>query len=169
MCIVHHFNPKLTSNLFLFLSDEICYYSFSNFMKNRKSDNFYICLYTQIMKFKYKFSLEGDYFKIFDDAKALYENYFSEKANNSYMNQDLLFHVRSSVKKLINTNECQYYIKTLIDKINLSGQQEEERALLIGILQMHIIECPNEQCLTKTMEKIFLLVNGQRRESLLQQ
>lgn len=60
------------------------------------------------MKFKYKFSLEGDYFKIFDDAKALYENYFSEKANNSYMNQDLLFHVRSSVKKLINTNECQY-------------------------------------------------------------
>lgn len=104
----YHFNPKLTSNLFLFLSDEICYYSFSNFMKNRKSDNFYICLYTQIMKFKYKFSLEGDYFKIFDDAKALYENYFSEKANNSYMNQDLLFHVRSSVKKLINTNECQY-------------------------------------------------------------
>ena len=67
----YHFNPKLTSNLFLFLSDEICYYSFSNFMKNRKSDNFYICLYTQIMKFKYKFSLEGDYFKIFDETARL--------------------------------------------------------------------------------------------------
>lgn len=104
----YHFNPKLASNLYLFLSDEICYYSFSNYMKGSKSDNFYICLYTQIMKFKYKFSLEGDYYKVFDDAKALYENYFSEKANNSYMNEDLLLRVRSTSKKLINTNECMY-------------------------------------------------------------
>lgn len=68
---------------------------------------------------------------------------------------------KTPFNKIKNKYHLQYYIKTLIDKINLSGQQEEERALLVGILQMHIIECPNEQCLTKTTEKIFLPRTGE--------
>ena len=104
----YHFNPKLTSNLYLFLSDEICYYSFSNMMKSNPTDNFYICLYTQIMKFKYKYSLEANFYKILDDAKDLFEKYFSSKANNTYMGDELLGRIRSSCEKLIAQNECKF-------------------------------------------------------------
>lgn len=104
----YHFNPKLTSNLYLFLSDEICYYSFSNMMKSKPTDNFYICLYTQIMKFKYKYSLEANFYKILDDAKDLFEKYFSSKANNTYMGDELLGRIRSSCEKLIAQNECKF-------------------------------------------------------------
>ena len=63
---------------------------------------------------------------------------------------------KTPFNKIKNKYHLQFYIKTLIDKINLASEEDEERALLIGILQMHIVECPNEKCLSKTNEKIYL-------------
>ena len=49
-----------------------------------------------------------------------------------------------------------YYIKSILDKINIMDKDAEEKAILTGILQMHAIECPNENCLTKNRNKIYL-------------
>lgn len=63
---------------------------------------------------------------------------------------------KTPFNKIKNKYHLQFYIKTLIDKINLASEEDEEKALLIGILQMHIVECPNEKCLSKSNEKIYL-------------
>ena len=48
------------------------------------------------------------------------------------------------------------YLKNLIDKINLVEENQQDRAFLAGIIQMHSIECPNPNCLIKNSEPIYL-------------
>ena len=105
----YEFNPKLSSNLYLFLLDEVYYYSFSDFLKHKQCDMFYLNLYTQIMIFKYRHTLEPDYFKILDEAKALYDTFFSSRSNNiNYLNENLLAKIRRDCTKLLNQNDCNY-------------------------------------------------------------
>jgi hypothetical protein len=40
--------------------------------------------------------------------------------------------------------------------IQSSSENPEAKSLLIGIMEIHAIECPNSNCLTKTKEKIYL-------------
>ena len=104
----YSFNPKLATNLYLFLSDEICYYSFSDYLKDSQIDSFYICLYTKIMKFKYKFSLEANLKNVIEEAKILYENYFDVNSNNKYMKEEILNKIRNTCSKYISKDDCSY-------------------------------------------------------------
>ena len=63
--------------------------------------------------------------------------------------------------KISNKFYLLYYIKNLIDKINNFGEDPKEKVLLMGIMQMHAIECPNANCLSKTKEKIYLPMSNE--------
>ena len=41
------------------------------------------------------------------------------------------------------------------------NKNPEEKALLTGILQMHSVECPNLDCLTKNKKKIYLPISNE--------
>ena len=69
MLITTVFNPKLVSDFYLFVSDEICYYSFSNFLNSSEINKFLLQLYIEIMKFKFKYSLEAEYSNVVYEAK----------------------------------------------------------------------------------------------------
>ena len=63
--------------------------------------------------------------------------------------------------KITNKNYFLYYIKNLIDKINHIDEKPEDKALLAGIMQMHAIECPNPECLSKTKNKLYLPITNE--------
>ena len=42
------------------------------------------------MKYKYKYSLEPNFFNVTKEAKSLYQNYFDNGADNKYMNEEIL-------------------------------------------------------------------------------
>ena len=106
--ITYSFNQKLATNLYLFLSDEICYYSFSNYLKDSLIDSFFICLYTKIMKYKYKYSLEANFENVKNEAKQLYEEYFDDNSYNIYMNQEILNKIRNKCSDYFSKNDCSY-------------------------------------------------------------
>ena len=106
--ITYSFNQKLATNLYLFLSDEICYYSFSDYLKNSEIDSFFISLYTKIMKFKYKYSLESNFNNIIYEAKQLYEEYFDDNSYNIYMNQEILNKIRNTYSQCISNKNYSY-------------------------------------------------------------
>ena len=102
------FNPKLISDFYLFVSDEICYYSFSNYLNNSEIDKFLLQLYIEIMKFKFKYSLEADYNNVVFEAKQIYNKYFGKDSNaKNFLNKDLLNNVRKSCE-MINKGQCNY-------------------------------------------------------------
>ncbi len=54
-----------------------------------------------------------------------------------------------------------FYIKNLIDKMNHLEENPEDKALFSGIMQMHILECPNKKCITKTKQRLYLPITGE--------
>ena len=102
------FNPKLVSNLYLFLSDEICYYSFLNYLSPNEIDMYFLASYTNIMKFKYKFSIEAEYGVVLREAKNLYEFFFKNKKNTSVFSEEFMEKIMKSCDKLLNNDQCSY-------------------------------------------------------------
>jgi hypothetical protein len=99
----YHFIPKLANNLYLFLSNELCFFSFNDFLIKSEAENienfsinsrspmetnafefnscktkglFFLRLYTDIMTYKLSYSLEPDDNKVLANARVIYE-YFS--------------------------------------------------------------------------------------------
>ena len=58
--------------------------------------------------------------------------------------------------KISNKYYLLYYLKILIDLIATCEHEPESKSLLIGIMQLHVIECPNPDCVTKTRKKLYL-------------
>ena len=58
--------------------------------------------------------------------------------------------------KITNKNYFLYYIKNLADKINHIDENPEDKALIAGLMQIHSIECPNPECLSKNKNKLYL-------------
>ena len=86
--ISYHFSPQLMNNLYLFLSNEICYGAFSDYLResNKDTDIFYLRLYTHIMKYKLEFmSEENQQTVVVDEGKEIMATYFSKQ---NYPDQD---------------------------------------------------------------------------------
>ena len=49
----------------------------------------------------------------------------------------------------------------MLEKINKMDKSPEENAILTGILQMHSLECPNPDCLTKNTKAIYLPISNE--------
>ena len=58
--------------------------------------------------------------------------------------------------KIKNKYYVLFYVKYLMNLIQSSSENPEAKSLLIGLMEIHAIECPNSNCLTKTKEKIYL-------------
>ena len=63
--------------------------------------------------------------------------------------------------KITNKFHLLYYIKNMIDKMNHVEENPEDKALLSGIMQMHSIECPSDNCITKTKTKLYLPITNE--------
>jgi PAS domain-containing protein len=58
--------------------------------------------------------------------------------------------------KITNKYHIMFYLKNLIDKINSIENSGEAKAILVGIIQHHSIECPTPNCITKHKKKLYL-------------
>ena len=143
--ITYSFNQKLATNLYLFLSDEICYYSFSDFLKDSQIDTYFINLYTKIMKYKYKYSLEANFFNVTKEAKSLYNNYFNTDSENNYMNEEILKKIRNNCAKYIAKDDCTYEmfddalvsVYEYLKKRFIEFRKSDEYKLLVNNLNMN--------------------------------
>ena len=58
--------------------------------------------------------------------------------------------------KIENINHLLYYLRAIITMINKGLEVQSTKTRLTGIIQLHILECPNPKCLTKTKQKLYL-------------
>ena len=58
--------------------------------------------------------------------------------------------------KIHNISHLLYYLRSIITMINTGLEVQSIKTRLTGIIQLHIIECPNSKCLTKTKQKLYL-------------
>ncbi len=64
--------------------------------------------------------------------------------------------------KISNKFHLLYYIKNMIDKMNHIEENPEDKALLSGIMQMHELECPSPNCITKKKKtKLYLPITNE--------
>ncbi len=71
-------------------------------------------------------------------------------------NLDFILIYKTPFNKIKNKYHALYFIKEIIRQINTFDEDEEKKILLIGILEIHKIECPNENCVSKNKKKIYL-------------
>ena len=140
--INYSFNPKLSKNLYLFLTDEICFFSLKNYLKEKNAQIFYLNLYTNIMKYKYKYTLESNFYNVLKDAKELYEKYFSENVENSFIDENILENIRNDCKSLIDKEDCtfemfdgvlKFIYENLQDSFNEYLKSENYKYLIINL------------------------------------
>ena len=103
--ISYHFSPKLMNNLYLFLTNEVCYDAFSNYLikTNNNKGIIYLKMYTHIMKYKLSFVLNINKDIGLNDANEIYNTYFAP--NSLYENQidgGILQKVRNECQMLEN-------------------------------------------------------------------
>jgi hypothetical protein len=101
--ISYHFSPKLMSNLYLFLTNEKCYDTFTNYLikNNNNKCVYFLQLYTHIMKYKLSFVLNIHRNIVFNDANEIYNTYFSKEEAN-YIDENILKKVKNDCLSLKN-------------------------------------------------------------------
>ena len=75
----------------------------------------------------------------------------------TYIEKQIFF--KKPFYKISNQYYVLFYLKTMIEKLDTIEQVQEDKSLLIGIIQMHIIECPNDTCIMKHNQKIYLPIS----------
>ena len=63
--------------------------------------------------------------------------------------------------KINNQYYLLYYCHSIVTKIICMEEEPKNQSLLYGIIQMHLIECPNNLCLLKTKDPVYLPISKQ--------
>ena len=101
----YHFTPKLMNNLYLFLSNEICYKEFKDYLSGIQGNgNYYLKLYIQIMNYKLGFKLKIDNEEGFQEALAIRDEYFGNDNPNGPLPQNVVEKVKKECEGLVNNN-----------------------------------------------------------------
>ena len=107
--IIYNFTDKLMNNLYLFLTNEMCYESFNDYLINNKRNNnndngpFFLKLYTHIMKFRLFFELNLTNKELgFAEAQRLYGNFFEDESNVRFIDPVVVSKVKNEFKDLNN-------------------------------------------------------------------
>ena len=71
---------------------------------------------------------------------------------------DYILIYKTSFNDIKNKYHALYYIKEIIRQINSNDDDEDEerKTLLFGVLEIHKIECPNPECVSKVKTTIYL-------------
>ena len=152
----------LTKEIFLvyhlFISLILFAYYIKHFLYYDKITNLFAGLFHAIYAWSSIFFLIFAYFDFKEKAIIyiltciivcfFYWNYKSKIEGEIFL--DTPFH------KIKNKFYLLTYLKNLIDKINTIEENPKDKAFLAGIIQMHSVECPNQFCLIKTTDPIYL-------------
>ena len=86
-------------------------------------------------------------------VSSLYVGIYTLISSN---NLDYILIYKTPFNKIKNKYHALYFIKEIIRQINTFDEDEEKKILLIGILEIHKIECSNDNCVSKNKKKIYL-------------
>jgi hypothetical protein len=101
--IPYHFNPKLMSNFYLFLSNEKCYKEFYDYLSEKKyKEETLLKIYSYIMKFKLMFFYEENIEIVRFEAEKIYKLFF-EKNNVNNINNNNNNDIDNSNENIIDT------------------------------------------------------------------
>ena len=84
----YYFTSGLVNNFYLFLSNELCYKAFLNYLQASEKDVFYLKLYTHIMKYRLEFMVDQNNTKLPQSFNELMTLYFNESNNETLSNID---------------------------------------------------------------------------------
>jgi len=102
---IYHFSPKLMNNLFLFLSNEICYKEFSDYLSRIPGNGIiFLKIYNHIMNYKLGFKLKVDNDQGYLEASAIKEAYFNNDNMNEILTKEVVDQVKKSCEGLVNNN-----------------------------------------------------------------
>jgi hypothetical protein len=79
----------------------------------------------------------------------------------SSSNIDYTLMYKTPFNKIKNKYHALYFIKEIIRQINTFDEDDERKTLLIGVLEIHKIECPNPTCMSKLKTKLYLPKTGE--------
>ena len=79
----------------------------------------------------------------------------------SSSNIDYILMYKTPFNKIKNKYHALYFIKEIIRQINTFDEDDERKTLLIGVLEIHKIECPNPTCMSKLKTKLYLPKTGE--------
>lgn len=113
--VTYHFTPKLLNNLYLFLTDEICYKTFNNYLCAKKDNGpILLKLYTYIMRYKLTFVLNQKNLELgFMQAVEINNTFFENESNaNKLNNEEVVIKVKAECNILNNHN----FTKNMFDE-----------------------------------------------------
>ena len=99
--IGYHFTPKLMNNLYLFLSNEICYSTFKKYIISKSEINrTFLEIYSLIMNYKLGYVLQIETEQQFQEARTLYNAYFANNTLENVLGREVVEKVRNECKGL---------------------------------------------------------------------
>ena len=148
--ISYNFTPKLMNNLYLFLTNEECYRSFNKYLiKKGNHGNFYLKLYTHIMKFKLDIALKKNRNQGFNEANNIFNTYFNSENYSEQITNEILLKVKDKcqILKLHSYNSymfddgLQYAFNELFKKFTEYRNTKEFIELFADINLYTFIQC----------------------------
>ena len=113
MNFAYFFTSGLTDNFFLFLSNEVCYKAFLDFIHQSQKEVYFLKIYTHIMKYRFEYMMDQHGMNLPNSLNQVVQLYFSEENEEVLRNIDselviIAQKVRASYSREINSNnpEC---------------------------------------------------------------
>ena len=119
------------------------------------------------MKYKYKYTLESNFYNVLKDAKELYEKYFSENVENSFIDENILENIRNDCKSLIDKEDCTFEmfdgaLKFIYDNLQESFNEylksENYKYLIINLNLIDYVKY--KMCIQKDNSNELLEINN---------
>ncbi len=158
--ISYHFNSRLASNLYTYLSNDQCVMSFMDYLRDSEENTFYLSFYIDLFKFKLRFLTEAEYSIALKEAKLIYYKYFFDNLYDAYISQDVVNKVRNNCNQYLNREEITYemfdealcYTYEKLEKLFRKYRKSEEYQILIDNLNLNsYIQC--KMCNTGLINK----------------
>ena len=102
---VYHFTPKLMNNLYLFLSNEVCYKEFNDYLSaNPGKGMTFLKIYIRIMNYKLGLKLTVDKNQGRLEANSIKDEYFKDDHMNEILTKDVVDTVKKECEESVKNN-----------------------------------------------------------------
>lgn len=120
----YYYTPQLINNLFLFLSNEICYKEFKNYFNKAQNSKgcLYLELYSDIMNYKLGFTLKVSTEEGYQEAEEIYNTYFKPDTYENIIEKNVIEKIRQLSPQLEkNVYKTEFFddaLKFVYDELN---------------------------------------------------